>query len=115
MADMTQIYDELQRLGITARYKGRNQAAMAIWLALEDEDRLECVVKDIYWVVADTIGCNRLDIERNIRTISSRAWNVSRGRLVTMARYPLACAPSASEFISIVTSHMKRIEGTAPV
>lgn len=102
------IFNELQYLGVTANYKGRRQAAMAIELAMQDEERLNNVTKEIYWVVADSLGCNRLDVERNLRTVSHRAWKVSRSRLREIARYDLTAAPTASEFISIVASHMLR-------
>ena len=108
MTDILSICDELQALGITANYAGRRQAAMAIEPALQDEDRLNHVTKEIYWVVADSIGCKRCDIERNIRTVSHRAWNEGRQRLIEIARYDLHAAPTASEFISILTSHIRR-------
>ena len=108
MTDIERIYDELQALGITANFKGRKQAALAIQLALQDESRLEHVTKDIYWEVADIIGCKRMDIERNLRTISHRAWKVSRSYLRQIALYDLSAPPSASEFIAILTFHIRR-------
>ena len=108
MTDILRILDELQALGITANYAGYMQAALAIEFALEDEDRLTHVTKEIYWPVADFIGCKRCDIERNIRTVSHRAWKLSRKRLLKIARYELPAAPTASEFISILVSHIRR-------
>lgn len=108
MTDIFRICDELQALSITANYTGRRQTAMAIELALQDEDRLSNVTKEIYWVVADSIGCKRCDIERNIRTVSHRAWKEGRQRLIEIARYDLHAAPTASEFISILASHIRR-------
>lgn len=110
MTDIFRIYDELQKLGITANYKGRRQAALSIQLALDDESRLENVVKEIYWTVADTLGCDRSDIERNIRTVANRAWKINRSRLIVIARYELPAPPTASEFISIITTYIKRSE-----
>ena len=108
MTDMFRICNELQSLGITPNYKGHRQAAIAILLALENEGRLDHVIKDIYWEVADRIGCGRSDIERNLRTVSHRAWKVCRPRLESIARYHLYAPPSASEFISIMTAYIKR-------
>lgn len=110
MTDIFQIYDELQALGITANYKGYKQIALSIQFALEDESRLESVVKEIYWPVADMIGCKHCDIERNIRTASNRAWKAARPRLIAIARYELSAPPKASEFIAIISSHIKRSE-----
>lgn len=53
MTEISQIYDALQSLGITRNYKGCRQAARAVQLALEDEERLEHIMKEIYWVIAD--------------------------------------------------------------
>ncbi len=60
----------------------------AIQLALEEESRLRNVTKEIYWVVADAMGCARSDIERNLRTLSLRAWQVNPLRLQEIAPYP---------------------------
>lgn len=113
MTEISQIHDALQSLGVTRNYKGCRQAARAIQLALEDEERLEHIMKEIYWVIADEIGCDRVDIERNIRTIAGRAWQANRERLIWMARYSVAVAPSASEFLSIVVFHIKRTANTS--
>ena len=110
MTDIFRIYDELQRLGIAANYRGRKQAALAIQLALENEDRLDHVTKEIYWEVAESIGCNYDNIERNLRTVSHRAWNVSRSYLLKIAHYDLTAAPTASEFIAIVATHIRRTD-----
>lgn len=112
MADTFRICDELQSVGITANYTGYKQAVLAIELALLNEDRLSNVTKEIYWPVADSIGCARSNIERNIRTVSLRAWKVGRKRLIEIARYDLPAAPTASEFISIVASHIRRSDET---
>lgn len=110
MTDLFRIYDELQALGITANYKGYRQTALAIQRSLQDESRLENVVKEVYWPVAELIGCKHCDIERNIRTVSDRAWKVARPRLIAIAHYELPAPPKAAEFISIISSHIKRTE-----
>ncbi|HIW55234.1 MAG TPA: sporulation initiation factor Spo0A C-terminal domain-containing protein [Candidatus Ruthenibacterium merdigallinarum] len=113
MTEISQIYDALHSLGITRNCKGCRQAARAVQLALEDEERLEHIMKEIYWVIADEIGCERADVERNIRTIASRAWQANRERLIRMARYPVPFVPSASEFLAIVVAHIKRTADAA--
>ncbi len=107
---MPRIYEELQALGITANYRGRNQAAKAIQLALEDESRLDHVTKEIYWEVAEFVGCNRSDVERNLRTVAQRAWSVSRDYLTAIAHYHLPAAPTASELIAIVAFHIRQTD-----
>lgn len=109
MGDTALMHEELQALGITPNYKGYQQAVCAIQLALEEESRLRNVTKEIYWVVADAMGCARSDIERNLRTLSLRAWRVNPLRLQEIAPYPLSAPPAASQRITILTTHIQRL------
>ena len=102
------IYQELQTLGVTANYKGRKQIALSVQLALQNEDRLNNVVKEIYWVVADQLGCDRSDIERNIRTAIRAAWKNTPRRFQELAGYPMCSPPCASELLSILTTYFQR-------
>ena len=45
---MAIVQDTLHALGITRNYKGYCHTVYAIELVLEDEDRLESVIKEIY-------------------------------------------------------------------
>ena len=112
MGDTALIHEELQALGITPNYKGYQQAVCAIQLALEEESRLRNVTKEIYWVVADAMGCARSDIERNLRTLSLRAWRVNPLRLQEIAPYPLSAPPAASQRI---TTHIQRLRAREAV
>ena len=111
--DLIHICQELQSLGITANYKGYQQTALAVQLALQDEERLRHVTKEIYWVVADQIGCGQSTVERNIRTAAQVAWKINPARLQRLAGYPFRASPSASELISILTSHFQRMADAA--
>lgn len=107
MYDTDSIQAALRSLGITAQYKGYRQVTMAVQLAMEDEDRLYSVTKAIYWEVADRIHCGRAQIERNLRTISHRAWRVNPSGLREMARYPLTASPTATELIAILVAYLQ--------
>ena len=113
MGDTALMHEELQALGITPNYKGYQQAVCAIQLALEEESRLRNVT--IYWVVADAMGCARSDIERNLRTLSLRAWRVNPLRLQEIAPYPLSAPPAASQRITILTTHIQRLRAREAV
>ncbi len=102
------IQNELHALGITKRYHGYAQVICAIKLALEDENRLMDVTKQIYWAVSDACACSHSCVERNIRTISHVAWKTNPARLKALAGYPLAASPAASEFIAIMVAHIQR-------
>ena len=49
---MTIIQDTLRLFGITRCYKGFQHTAYAIFLAVQEDSRLEAVTKDIYMATA---------------------------------------------------------------
>ena len=51
------ILNDLQFLGITPNYRGYRQAAWAVQLALEDEERLCDLAKNIYKPIAQLFFC----------------------------------------------------------
>ncbi len=105
---MTTVQETLRLFGITRCYKGFNHTAYAIWMAVHDESRLEAVTKEIYMETASHFNCKWTSVERNIRTAVARAWKINRPLLSEMAGYPLACVPTASEFIEIIASYILR-------
>lgn len=106
------IQNELQRLGITKRYRGYTQVLFAIEMALENEECLQNVTERVYKVVASQCRCDPSCVERNIRTISHVAWKTNRTHLRNIAGYPLYAFPAASEFISIMTAYLQRARET---
>ena len=84
---MTVIQDTLRLFGITRCYKGFQHTAYAIYLAVQDESRLEAVTKEIYMGTASHFNCNWTAVERNIRTAVARAWRINRPLLVKIAGY----------------------------
>ena len=98
---MTTILETLRPFGITRCYKGFPLTVYAIHLAVMEEDRLEEITEKIYRETADHFGCKWTAVERNLRTVVSRAWQVNPDLLCRMAGYPLTAAPTASEFFQI--------------
>lgn len=105
---MTAVQDVLRLFGITRCSKGFKHTAYAIYLAVQDESRLEAVTKEIYMETASHFNCKWTAVERNIRTAMARAWKVNRPLLLEMAGYPLTCPPAASEFIELLASYILR-------
>lgn len=58
------IQAELHALGITPCYRGYEQLACAVELAVSNEADLKDITKRIYWVVAEKCGCKRSCVER---------------------------------------------------
>ena len=63
----------LRKLGIVSTYKGYKAAVIAVSLALENEDRLHSITKDIYSETARRINATPSSIEKNLRTVARRA------------------------------------------
>ena len=105
---MTNIQGTLRLLGITRCYKGFKHTAYAIFLAVQDESRLEAVTKEIYMETAAHFGCKWTAVERNIRTVVSRAWSVNPALLCHMAGFPLELEPTASQFVEIISAYIIR-------
>ena len=105
---MTTIQDALRPFGITRCYRRFKHTIFAIHLVLTDKARLDAVAKNIYMETASFFECEWTAVERNIRTVASRAWRVNPDLLCQMAGYPLTAPPTASEFIEIVSSYIIR-------
>lgn len=101
---MMSIQETLRLFGITRCYKGFLHTAYAIQLAVENENRLEAVTKEIYMETAFHFNCTWTAVERNIRTAVARAWKINHALLCDMAGYPLTCAPTASDYRLLHTS-----------
>ncbi len=106
---MDKIIDEtLRSLAIAGYYRGYRQTVIALKLILQDEDCLYSVSEKVYAEVAAQCGCNHHCVERNLRTVIARAWHQHPERLQKMARYKLTAEPTASEFLDILASHVRR-------
>lgn len=105
----TQLLNEsIQSLGISKRYKGRKQLFLCVEHALADETRLLYITESIYIPVAEECNCDYHNIERNIRTVIDRAWEINSDKLSEMAGYRLYSSPSVSELISILVTYIER-------
>lgn len=98
----------LRRLGICTTYKGYKAVVLAIELALEDEDRLSSITREIYGEVAYRLGTTSAAVEKNLRTVVQRAWRINPEDLEKMAGYSLECMPSVSEFLDILFNYIQR-------
>lgn len=98
----------LRKLGIVSTYKGYKAAVIAVSLALENEDRLHSITKDIYAEAARRMNATPSAIEKNLRTVARRAWGVNRTDLERMAGYRLLAPPSVSEFLDILFNYIQR-------
>lgn len=94
-----QIIQALRSLGITANVRGYKILCIAVALAVEDEDRLLDVQRQIYNPTAEALQCNPQTIERNIRTVIERMWRSNKQRYFDLYGLKSSKPPTASEFI----------------
>ena len=104
---VTAVYDILQRLGITANYTGFFHTSYSILLAMENPQRLLLITKWLYPEVAKRYHTTAGAVERNIRTIILRAWRLHRETLEQIAGCSLTTRPTAAQFISILSTHLR--------
>ena len=93
------ISESLRRLGITSESRGYDRTRTAISLAVEREERLHAVGKEIYLVTADRCGCSPDAVERSVRLSAERNPDL----LISMAGYPVDKRPTAKQFMEILT------------
>lgn len=105
---MSAVETILRPLGINRSMRSFKLVAYAIELALENEDRLQAVTKDIYYVTAEHFGCKWKTVEKSIHRAAERAWLCNPKLLTAMAGYPLNGPPTASEFIEFVFNTVQR-------
>ena len=98
----------LRKLGICSTYRGYKAMVIALTLALEDEDRLNAITREIYAETARQLGSTPSAVEKNLRTVVMRAWDINRTDLERMAGYRLEAMPSVSEFLDILFNYIQR-------
>lgn len=111
---MLEIEDILQTLGITKSYKGYRRILLILGLALDNEDRLEAVTKELYMEAATQLNCDWKALEHSLRTVVRRAWEVNPAFMQEMAGYSMSGYPVNSEFLSIAVGYIQRLNAFSP-
>ena len=106
-ASISAIYELLYRLGITANYTGFFHTSCAVYLALQQPERLMLVTKWLYPEVARCYGTSWTAVERNIRAAAGMAWQNDRAYLERLAGRDLPRRPSASRFLAILVASLQ--------
>lgn len=93
----------LRELGITANYTGYYQIIWAVELACQDSEFLAQMIKKIYCHVAERSCSSWKAVERNIRTVVTKAWENNPDLLRRLVGEELYRPPTNSVFLSILT------------
>lgn len=103
---LSEIYDLLYRLGVTANYTGFFHTAYAVSLCTARPDRLLLVTKWLYPEVAKQYGTNWKAVERNIRTVNDIIWRESRPLLEELAHRHLKQKPRNAQLLAILAASL---------
>ena len=103
-APLTEIYDLLYRLGLTADSVCFFHTAYAVWLCVQQPERLQLVTKWLYPEVAKHYKTTWSAVERNIRRATTQIWDMSASRLSAIARCPLPERPRTARFLAILAA-----------
>lgn len=98
----------LESLGISRCYCGYSMAVESVLVVLKDEDALYNIRRQVYAQVASRRHSSWHCVERDVRTVIQRAWQVNAALMRQMAPYPLLEAPTVKEFIEIIAVYTLR-------
>ena len=101
--EITQIYDMLYMLGITAECTEFFHVSYAVYSAVKQPKCLLMVNKLLYPKVAKHYGTTWQNVERSICSVAAAAWDRNRSYLEKLACCPLSNRLSASQFLIVLT------------
>lgn len=104
--ELTNIYDLLYQLGLTANYTGFFYTSYAVLLCIERPERLLLVTKWLYPEVAKQYRTKWTTVERDIRTASGIIWQENRPRLEQLAHRPLEQRPRNAQLLAILVASL---------
>lgn len=102
----SQISIIVRQLGLYRNYKGYKRLIYAIYLVLENENRLEAVVKEVYMPVAEKYHCSWRAVERCLRESINRIWITNYDKLCEVANSQLTKTPTPAEMLDILAVYM---------
>jgi len=103
---ITDIYDLLYRLDLTATHESFFHVSYAVLLSTENRARLLLVAKWLYPAVAKHYRTTPERVEHNIYIVATMVWSNNPKLLRALSRYQLPGQPTASQFISILASSL---------
>ncbi len=98
-----EIYKLLIYLGLSMNYVGFRLCGYAIYLVVQEPERILSICKRLYPDVAQRYDTTWRNVERNIRAAADRVWKTNPTLLSRVAGYPLDKKPTAAQFISILS------------
>ena len=103
-ASLGDIYALLYRLGLTANSVMFFHTAYAVWLCVQQPDRLTLVTKWLYPEVARYYGTTAAAVERSIRRAANTVLTQSFPRFTVVIGYIPTVRPRTAQFLSLLAS-----------
>lgn len=98
----------LNRLGVTANYRGYYYVSGAIELCAEKEERLLLITKWLYPEVAKRYQTNWKAVEQSMRTAGGIMWRENQLFLEGLACRKLEKQPRTAQMLSILVAAVKK-------
>ncbi len=89
----------LIKAGLTSKYVGFKYLVDAIELTAKDNTYLEKVTSRLYPMIADKYNSNWHTVERNMRLLVEKAWDLNAKEVLKEAGYKMDFRPYTREFI----------------
>ncbi len=96
----------IRRMGIPMKMKGYYFLRTAIVCAIEMPDLIYNITTDLYDKVAEIHNTNRLNVERNIRTVIDNAYDRNPELLLDFFPYTVG-KPSNADVIALITDNIR--------
>lgn len=100
---LTEIYDLLYYLGLTATSTCFFHTSYAVKLAYQQPERLKYASKWIYPDVAKRYHTEWYCIEEDIRDVIGYIWDTSQGPLLKLMGEPVCRQPSPVQFLAVLS------------
>lgn len=97
----------LRQFGLYRHYKGCSRLIYAVLLVMENERRLEAVVKEVYMPVAKKFDCSWGAVESSLKVAGTHAWISNYEELCEIAGVRLRFPPTPAELLDIFAMHIK--------
>lgn len=101
---ITEVYDLLYSMGLTANHTYFFHTAYAVWLCAQQQERLLLVTKWLYPEVAKQYKTTWTAVEGNIQRAIWEVWGNHRSRLEKIAGTVMETKPCPAQFLSILTA-----------
>lgn len=97
----------LLRLGGRPDFCGFHYAVYGILLAMEKEERLLAVTKEIYLEIGLHYHVSWGAAERSLRILVDKIWNQNAKGLCSELGYPFLKKPTVGEFLAVIVVHLE--------